>query len=111
MHARTNAVLDRILGFANAWEGSFYIALTDQPPAGGHKTIEGENVPDFPDRSAFAHPVERALLRTLTAGGNYTLGSQGWHEFAWNGRVFRLGSKPDLENLIVAEILPETDKP
>src|SRR6202012_2333290 len=107
---RSNAVLDRILDFASKWEGSLYLALAEQRPIGGFKTIDGETVPDIPDRSAFAHPIERALLRTLTSGTNFEIGSQGWHEFAWNGRVFRLGATADLTNLIEFEISPQTDQ-
>jgi len=51
------------------------------------------------------------LLRVLTEGGNYAVGSQDWRQFAWNGRVFALGDKLDLESLIQYEIAPVTDNP
>jgi hypothetical protein len=108
---KEDAVLDKVLTFDNAWEGAFFIALNSARPAGGHITEDGDSVPEFQDTSAFAHPVERMLLRVLTKGGNYAVGSQDWHQFAWNGRVFALGDKLDLDNLIQYEIAPATDTP
>jgi hypothetical protein len=88
------------------WEGAFFVALNDAQPVGGHTTQGGENVPEFQDTSAFAHPLERTLLRVLTKGGNYAVGNQDWRQFAWNGRVFALGDQLDLDNLIQYEIAP-----
>jgi hypothetical protein len=99
-----------VLAFEDIWEGAFFIALNSSAPTGDHHIEERENVPDFQDTSAFTQPIERVLLRVLTKGGNYAVGSQDWKQFAWNGRVFMLGHKPDLENLITAEIMPATDR-
>ncbi|MTJ93993.1 MAG: hypothetical protein F8N36_14215 [Desulfovibrio sp.] len=111
MERKGNEVLDKIVHFTNAWEGGYFLALNNAPPAGGHTTKDGESVPEFQDTSAFAHPLERTLLRVLTKGGNYAVGNQYWRQFAWNGRVFALGEKLDLESLIQYEIAPSTDRP
>lgn len=111
MSKRENAVLDKVLTFFDVWEGAFFIALNSSAPAGGHHIEDGESVPDFEDTSAFAHPIERTLLRVLTKGGNYAVGNQDWRQFAWNGRIFALGDKQDLDGLIQYEIAPATDQP
>ena len=105
----SNAVLDRILTYPLAWEEVFFISLSSTPPQGGHKTIDGENVPEFPDMSSFSTPLERTLLRVLTQKGVFAFGAQNWGQFAWDGRIFALGAA-DPANLIQYEISPATDQ-
>ncbi len=105
----TDAVLDKILAYPLAWEVPCFISLTATPPAGGHRVIDGESVPEFPDMSTFSSPLERTLLRVLTKGGLFAFGAQNWQQFAWNGRVFALGD-PAPASLIQYEIAPATDQ-
>jgi hypothetical protein len=105
----TDAVLDKILTYPLAWEEPCFISLTSTPPTGGHKVVDGESVPEFPDMSSFSSPLERTLLRVLTKGGLFTFGAQNWQQFAWNGRVFKLDD-PTPASLIQYEIAPETDR-
>jgi len=106
---KTDAVLDKILTYSLAWQDVCFISLTATPPAGGHKIIDGESVPEFPDMSSFSSPLERTLLRVLTKGGMFAFGAQDWQQFAWNGRVFELGD-PVPASLIQYEIAPATDQ-
>lgn len=105
----TNGVLDKILRYPLAWDGICFIALTANPPEGTHAIVDGESVPEFPDRTTFSSPLERTLLRVLTKDGLFAFGAQNWKEFAWNGRVFALGD-PEPTSLIKYEIAPATDQ-
>ncbi len=113
-HAQ-NPVFEKIVGFSPAWISAggngFFVCMDDQAPAGERiKESNGETIAPNRCGGPYAHPLERILLRTLTASGRYYFGWRDKAVFAWKGQVFALG---DIEpqTLIKYEIAPSTDLP
>lgn len=108
-----NDVRDKVVGFHVAWTtvgwNDFGVCLNDHPPTLLRTdTYLGETVKIYDCNAAEAHPLERLLLRSLTAGGHTYIGAYGNGFFAWRGRVFALGER-EPKSLIKYEIAPETD--
>lgn len=109
-----NPVRDKAVGFSPAWISSvlngFAVCLNDKPPTAEKTAENGESVAYFRCDSPMAHPLERDLLRALTASGHYYVGLYRKGIFAWRGRIFALGEK-EPATLIKYEIGMATDRP
>ncbi|WP_448205306.1 hypothetical protein [Azospirillum sp. sgz302134] len=112
LEAPADARRDAILGFPAAWSTpsprDFVLCVDHNPP-----TKRGDSAVR-PCKEQFLHPLERELLRCLTADGYVTYASR-WafsRIVAVKGRLFALaGEGRSGERLVDYEIAPETDRP
>lgn len=104
-----NRVLNKAVGFEPQWAGNIAICLNDQMPTIKREIFKDEPASIVTCDARFVHPLQRALLRSVTAAIHGYVGSLPGAVFVWNGRAFALG-KPVASSLIAYEIAPQIDE-
>lgn len=101
--------MSEALKFIPAWHGVFYLCLNDENPGTSHTTVDGERFPGYDCRSTYNHRVDRVVMRSETQGKYFSVGLYGKRIFAFDGRVFSLGSNKNPGSLVDYEISPVAD--